>query len=147
MLEFGRNLLSVLIGFSSGLVVSGAVFAFISVIGLVPRLAQKTATQAHSRFYETAILAGGIFGALAGVVQLRLPGGGFAAAIVSICIGIFYGCLAMSLAEILDVIPILTRRGRVRRGIFVFVTAIAAGKMIGSLLYFLVPGFYDGSSM
>jgi len=53
----------------------------------------------------------------------------------------------MSLAEVLNVIPILTRRGRLQHGMFYFVLAIALGKLVGALLYFLIPGFYDVGSM
>ncbi|MCL1863035.1 MAG: stage V sporulation protein AB [Defluviitaleaceae bacterium] len=141
------NILSILIGFGSGMVISGAVFAFITVVGVVPRFAQKTQTQAYVRSYETAITLGGIFGTVAGFARLSIPLGGVVLAFLSLCIGIFYGSLAMSLAEVLDVIPIMTRRGRVFRGIFFFVIAIALGKLVGSLLYFLVSGFYDAASM
>ncbi|MCL1883975.1 MAG: stage V sporulation protein AB, partial [Defluviitaleaceae bacterium] len=122
-----KHLTSVIIGVASGMVVSGAVFAFITVVGVVPRFAQKTRTQAHCKLYESALALGGILGTLVGIVQIqaRLPLGGIIVAILSICIGIFYGSLAMSLAEVLDVIPILMRRGRVQRGIFFFVLAIA----------------------
>ncbi|MCL1844641.1 MAG: stage V sporulation protein AB [Defluviitaleaceae bacterium] len=147
LLDILRYAFAVLIGFASGAVVSGAVFAFISVIGVVPRFAQKTRTQAYVKTYETALTLGGIFGTIIGFTGLRLPIGAVATALASICIGIFYGSLAMSLAETLDVIPILTRRGRVSRGIFFFVLAIAFGKMVGALLYFLVPGFYSSGDM
>jgi len=40
------------------------------------------------------------------------------------------------------VIPILTRRGRVERGMYYFVLAIAVGKLIGSLMYYMIPGFF-----
>jgi len=147
LLDTIRNIAAVTVGFASGAVVSGAVFAFISVIGVVPRFAQKTATQAHAKIYETALTLGGIFGTIIGFTQIRLPLGTIFAATSSLLIGIFYGALAMSLAEVLDVIPIMTRRGRIARGIFFFVLAIAIGKMLGSLLYFLMPGFYDANAM
>ena len=134
--------LAILIGFSSGVVVSGAVFAFITVVGAVPRLAQKTQTQSHIRWYETAIALGGIFGAVAGVVNLYIPIGWFLVAVIGLAIGVFYGVLAMSLAEVLNVIPIMTRRGRIQKGMFYFVLAIALGKLCGSLLYAVIPGFY-----
>ncbi|MCL2357927.1 MAG: stage V sporulation protein AB [Defluviitaleaceae bacterium] len=147
LIDILRHVFAILFGFASGMLISGAVFAFISVIGVVPRLAQKTRTNAHVKVYETAITLGGIFGTIAGFVQLRLPLGAFLAVPVGFATGIFYGSLAMSLAEVLDVIPIMTRRVRVLRGIFFFVLAIALGKMLGSLLYFLLPGFYDSGSM
>jgi len=67
--------------------------------------------------------------------------------IFSLCVGIFFGCLAMSLAEVLNVIPILSRRGRLQQGMFFFMLAVAFGKMTGSLLYFIIPGFFDTGSM
>ena len=143
-MEILRYGILALLGFSSGVVISGAVFAFITIVGVVPRLAQKTSTQAYIKFYESAIVAGGIFGTLAGLFSLNIPIG-ILVVIPALCIGIFYGVLAMSLAEVLNVIPILTRRGRVQRGMFYFVIAIALGKLCGSLIYAFVPGFYSPS--
>jgi len=138
-----RDVMSILLGFSSGLVTAGAVFAFITVIGVIPRLAQKTNTVASVKTYETAIMLGGIFGTLTGIYQLHLPIGTVPVVILSLSSGIFFGCLAMALAEVLNVIPILMRRGRIQRGMFYFVLAIAIGKTVGALLYFLVPGFFE----
>jgi len=137
----------IFVGLASGMVVASAVFAFITAIGIVPRLAQKTRTPMYCRVYESAISLGGILGSFASFSQIRLPGGEIIAVIFSLAVGIFYGVLAMSLAEVLDVIPILTRRGRFKKGLFFFVLAIALGKLIGSLMYFLVSGFYDANSM
>jgi len=133
------------IGFSSGLIVSSAVFAFITAIGVVPRLAQKTKTQSHAKLYENAIGLGGLFGAVAGVVDLQIPLAAAIVAVIAISVGVFYGVLAMSLAEVLNVIPIMTRRIHLQKGMFFFVLAIALGKLCGALLYALVPGFYTPS--
>ncbi len=135
--------LLILFGFSSGVVISGAVFALIAAIGIVTRLAQKTKTQGYVKVYEEAIILGGIFGATAEIFKFNLPIGMIGAGIFSLLTGIFVGCLAMSLAEVLDVIPILTRRGRVQEGLFFLILAIALGKMTGSLIYFTVTGFYS----
>jgi len=136
-------LLPILIGFSSGLIVSSAVFAFITAIGVVPRLAQKTKTQNYAKVYENAIGFGGIFGAIAGVVNLQIPLAAFIVAVIAISVGLFYGVLAMSLAEVLNVIPIMTRRIHIQKGMFFFILAIALGKLCGALLYAIVPGFYN----
>ena len=142
-MEILKYALLILIGFGSGLVISGAVFAFITAIGVVPRLAQKTGTQKNVRFYEMAIVAGGIFGTVAGLFNFHIPIGGILVVVFAYAIGTFYGVLAMSLAEVLNVIPILSRRGRIQRGMFYFVLAIALGKLTGSLLYAFIPGFYN----
>jgi stage V sporulation protein AB len=133
---------SILFGFASGAVVAGAVFAFIAAIGVVPRLAQKTNTQTSIRVYETAMLFGGLFGVVSQLVTYNVNIGNALIAFLSACAGIFIGVLAVSLAEVLDMIPILTRRARLQKGMVYFVFAIALGKLAGSLMYSVVPGFH-----
>ena len=137
----------VIIGLGSGLVIAGAVYAFLTIVGVVPRLAQKTQTTGQIKIYESALTLGGIFGTLAGVFRFNIPIGHVGAAAIGLAGGIFVGCLAMSLAEVLNVIPIMTRRARMQKGMFFLVMAIALGKMAGSLLYFLVDGFFDTGAM
>ena len=134
--------LSIMLGFGSGAVISGAVFAFISIIGVVPRLAQKTGTKRYIRLYEEAIIFGGVLGCVEGFFNFSLPLPGFVVVLLGFCTGIFYGCLAVSLAEVLDVIPILTRRSKLGKGMFFFILAIALGKLSGSIIYYVIPGFF-----
>jgi len=137
-----RHIAVILLGFASGLVIAGAVFAFITIVGVVPRLAQKTKTERNVRVYETAIVLGGIFGTAVSFWGLTVPIGAFFVVVLSLANGIFFGVLAMSLAEVLNVIPILVRRTRLQHGMFYFVMAIALGKLLGALLYFLKQGFH-----
>ncbi len=137
-----KYLCLILLGFGAGIVISGAVYAFIAVIGVVPRLAGGTGTQKYVKLYEEAIIAGGIFGSLFMCFDLYFPIGRGAVMLYALLVGMFYGCLAVSLAEVLNVIPVLARRARVRQGLKWFITAIALGKLAGSLLYYFVPGFY-----
>jgi stage V sporulation protein AB len=135
-------LLLVIIGFCSGVLVSGAVFAFITIVGIVPRLAQKTNSTRYIKVYESAIALGGIAGVVLGFFTKSVSWGIGVLPVIGMAAGIFYGCMAMSLAEVLNVIPILTRRAKLQRGMFFIVLAIALGKLAGALLYFLIPGFY-----
>lgn len=137
-----KQLIAILIGFSSGVVVAGGIFAFIAIIGIVPRLAQRTMTIKYISVYEDAILLGGVFGVSTIFIDYYLPIGNFFVGIIGLAIGIFVGCLAVSLAEVLNVIPIFTRRIRLTKGLFYMIAALALGKLAGSLLYALVPGFY-----
>jgi len=141
-----KNAAAIIIGFSSGVIVAGAVFAFITAVGVVSRLAQKTKTQKYARIYEMAIGAGGLFSAIAMTTQVYLPIGTPMVIMLSLFVGVFMGCLAMSLAEVLNVIPIFTRRVRLQKGLFFLVLAIAIGKLAGALMYFLIPGFFDTGS-
>ena len=137
-----RGILAGFIGLASGAVVSGAVFAFIAAIGVVPRMAKRTATEESIIIYEEAIIWGGILGATTLIFDYNLPAAPIIIIVLSLLAGMFFGVLAMSLAEVLDVLPILASRIAVKEGIFYFVLAIALGKAAGSLLYFIVSGFH-----
>lgn len=136
-----NNFLLMLIGFSSGIIISGGVFSLIAIIGVIPRFAQKTNTQDHIRTYEDAIIFGGIFGSLSFYVNYSFPFGDIFTAAATFLTGIFIGCVAVSLAEVLNVFPIFMERTKLTSGIPFFVLALAIGKTIGSLIYFLIPVF------
>lgn len=138
-----NSLLLIIIGFGGGVVIAGGVFAFIAIIGIVPRLAQKTATQKYIWVYEDAIVFGGIFGTLVMVSDFSILLGNIGAMIYGFFSGIFVGCLAVSLAEVLDVVPILTRRFNIKVGMAYFIVTLAIGKLVGSLVYYIIPGFYS----
>ncbi len=137
-----KNIVLVLVGFGAGAVISAGVFAFITVLGVIPRLAQKSHTEHSVKFYEEVILFGGLFGCLAGFFDFKIKLFSVITVIISFLNGIFVGCLAVSLAETIDVIPIMTRRAHIQEGLMYFVIALALGKLLGALLYFVVPGFY-----
>jgi stage V sporulation protein AB len=142
MKDILSNVFLVLISFSTGVVVAGGVFAFISAIGVVPRFAQRTKTQKYIPLYEDAILIGGVFGTTTMFIDYSIPIGNFFAGFFGFAAGVFYGCLAISLTEVINVIPIFLRRARITKGLPIMITGIALGKLLGSLIYFLVKGFY-----
>ncbi|MGE4215376.1 MAG: stage V sporulation protein AB [Anaerotignaceae bacterium] len=137
-----KNIALAIIGFSSGVIVAGGIFSFIAIIGIVPRFAQKTGTQDKIMLYEDAIILGGILGCLELFIDYKFRIGVFLPAIISLAVGVFVGSLAVSLAEIIDVVPIFMRRARLTKGLSVFVLALALGKVFGALAYFVLPKFY-----
>lgn len=129
------------LGLSFGGVISGAVFAFIVSIGVIQRLVQKTKTAQHAMLFEDAVLLGGVIGSVISLYQIPVHpflfgSGGFLLVVFGFCAGIYVGCLAISLVEVINTIPIITRRIRMKHGIHWILAGIAFGKMIGSLLYF-----------
>ncbi len=50
--------------------------------------------------------------------------------------GIFVGCLALAIAEMLNTIPIFARRIGFRHGLGIAMLAVAFGKLMGSIIYF-----------
>ncbi|MCI1930580.1 MAG: stage V sporulation protein AB [Clostridia bacterium] len=131
----------IFLAFSSGMIIAAGIFAFIAVIGVVPRMAIRTLTQKNIKIYETAIILGGICGTLKLVFDYHIDIGIFAC-VPSFFVGMFVGCVAVSIAEVLDVMPVFMRRARIKNGISIFIAAIAIGKALGSILYFCLPNFY-----
>ena len=57
-------------------------------------------------------------------------------AIFGVFSGMFIGCLALAIAEMLDSIPIFARRISFRHGIGLAILSMALGKLCGALLFF-----------
>ena len=70
--------------------------------------------------------------------QMRLwtAAGIGAQAVFGLFAGMFIGCLALAIAEMLDSIPIFARRISFRHGLGGAILGMAAGKICGSLFYF-----------
>lgn len=124
------------IGFSCGISVAAGIFAFITMIGIIPRLADRTKTAQHLFFYERMIIWGGTLGNLWGLYGCRLPFTPLFLCLYGLFAGIFTGCLAMALAEMLKALPIMANRIQLKEGFPVLVTAIAIGKFAGTIFQY-----------
>lgn len=126
------------VGLSAGGVVAAGVFAFLAIIGVFPRLIGNTDTGRHIMLYETVLILGGVWGNAVDLYQISVRlGGGWLLAVFGGSFGIFVGCLVMSLAETLKALPVFNRRVRLAVGIQYMILALAAGKLVGALLYFM----------
>lgn len=128
-----KQLIMILIGISCGGIVAAGVFTFITMIGVIPRLAARTDTAKHILIYEDMIIIGGTLANIAQLFRFPIPIGVVGLIIYGIFSGIFVGCLAIALAEVLQVIPIFASRINLRRGMSFIVIAMAFGKTIGSM--------------
>ena len=158
-----ENVFLGVVGLAAGLGVSGGVFTTLIAVGLIPRFAGKTHTAKHIFLYEEMVVCGTLFGGLISVffpflkiadwvAQVKKDGTisfvnewllgiypYFEVAflvIYGLFAGIFVGCLALAIAEMLDSIPIFARRMKFRHGVGIVILCMAIGKTIGSLIYF-----------
>ena len=147
-----KYLLTVFAFWGFGLLSSGGIFTVFVTVGLVPRFADKTHTAKKIVLYENSIVAGAILGCLFSVypdIVKELGGrvalstipdwqlwGSLLLSIVGIFAGMFVGCFAIAIAEMLNTIPIFTRRIRLGKGAGIVLLFLALGKTIGSLIYF-----------
>ncbi|WP_026314428.1 stage V sporulation protein AB [Heyndrickxia acidiproducens] len=135
-----KDLFVVLLGLGGGLVAGCGFVAFLTVLGIVPRLVQLSKTARFIQSYEWSV----VLGALAGTWgSLRNPAGQFSpllAVPAGLFCGVFVGMLAAALTEVINVIPIFAKRIGIDGQLASALMAIALGKIIGSLfqwLYFI----------
>ena len=149
---FFKNLFLAIIGISAGLVVSGGVFTVLISVGLIPRFAGKMHVARKIFLLEEMVVLGTLFGNFFSVFSDYGMIGAFIlnhqifgvwhliGTVLLIAIGffsgIFVGCLALAIAEMLNTIPIFSRRIGFRHGLGVAILFVALGKLAGSLLYF-----------
>lgn len=128
------QVLLAVIGLSSGFAVAGGVFALIVSLKLLPRLAGVTHTAKHIFLYEDTILLGALLGNIISVFSPALVSsfGGLIVTLFGLFAGIYVGCLAIALAEVLNVIPIMLRRVNMQKGSGLALLAIALGKGAGA---------------
>lgn len=144
-----------IMGLSFGLLAAAGVFTVLIAVGLVPRFAGKTHTADKVFLYEEMVVTGTILGCFLSVFQRYCNIGGFIQntfpqavvlwtglangilSVFGVFSGMFVGCLALAIAEMLDSIPIFARRVSFRHGIGFAILFMALGKLAGSLFYFL----------
>ena len=139
----GVNILLGIIGLSAGVIVAGGLFSFIVGLGVISDFADRTHTGEHILLYEDSVALGGMLGNLIWMYDISLPVSvaGFlgegVALVFGLLAGIFVGCWAMALAEMLDVFPIFIRRFKVIKYVPHMILAVAIGKGIGAIVFFV----------
>ncbi|MDY3796269.1 MAG: stage V sporulation protein AB [Agathobacter sp.] len=131
--------------FLAGSAVSAGTFAFIIVIGIMPRILRRS-KMTDVLFLENVIIAGVIAGTLLSLWDKKLFTfpylvGHLIVVVYGVCTGMFVGCMSVALAEILHTFPIIFRRTKLKIGLSAVIYAMAAGKLLGSLFYFVMGYF------
>ncbi len=110
-----------LLALCAGMAVSAGTFAFLMVIGVLPRVLGKASLAKRVMLTENLVMAGVVVGAALSVVSWEAPWADCHSILVrgmEWCItavyglsdGIFVGCIAAAMAEILRTLPINVRR-------------------------------------
>ncbi|MFV0519162.1 MAG: stage V sporulation protein AB [Lachnospirales bacterium] len=134
-----NKFLYILISFSTGITISSAIFAFLTVIGLIPRLISKTKTTKYIVYYENIIILSGLFWSLTYALNITYNLHFVIFFYLVFTLGIFTGSLAVCLTEVIDIIPIIARKfNMVKYTKFLMIT-IGFGKGFGAFLYY----FYE----
>ena len=153
-----RQIFMAVLGLSFGLIVSGGVFTVLLSVGLIPRFAGKMHIAKKIFILEEMVVLGAIAGdflsvysdnanigawvlshnvfGVSGTEMVWSIIGNVIVIIYGFFSGIFVGSLALAIAEMLNTIPIFSRRVGFRHGLGIAILAVAFGKLLGSLIYF-----------
>lgn len=128
----------IIIGIASGAVVAGGLFAFITTIGVINRLATQSGSANKIHLYEDLVVLGATFGNIIMIFDLPIPVGTIGLIIFGLFSGCYVGCTAVALAEVTQVFPIFSKRIKLRAGTSLLLLCMAIGKALGSLyqMYF-----------
>ncbi|AKO94024.1 stage V sporulation protein AB [Priestia filamentosa] len=130
-------LLTIVIGLGGGLMVGCGFVAFLTVLGILPRLMQLTKTMKYIQGYEWAIISGTIVGVWFSLNLVYFPLFPTLIALIGLAHGIFVGMLAAALTEVLNVFPILAKRIGIDDRLAILLMAIVLGKIVGSLFHWM----------
>lgn len=131
-------IIETLIGLASGLAVGTGFVAFLTVLGIVPRLMQLSHSESKLRHYEMAVILGVFFG-----IYLSFGDSPIRVTVIGLIIwgllhGVFIGMLAAALTEVLNVFPLLFKRIGVDGFLFTLLMALVLGKIAGSLFQWII---------
>lgn len=132
------NLLEVIIGFAGGLAVGSGFVAFITLLGIIPRLIQLSRTSQYVRVYVASVIIGSLFGTYMSFADVSWDQPIILLIIWGSFHGIFNGMLAAALTEVLNVFPILSKRVRMDDKLLWLLMAIVFGKIAGSLFQWII---------
>lgn len=131
------NVIQIIIGFSSGLAVGSGFVAFLTILGVIPRLLQLSNAVKYVKVFVGCIIIGTLFGSYLSFTPYVLDRSHVLLLVFGLSHGIFNGMLAAALAEVLNVFPILTKRLHVKKYLLSLLMAIVFGKVVGSLFQWL----------
>ncbi len=139
-------LLLLVFGFAAGVIVSGCVFAIFTAVGLVPRFADRFHLAEYILHFEDMIILGVMTGTVLSLFYSFfrwIPdlfeskiSQGLLLGMYGCFSGIYVGCLSLSVADILDALPIMGMRLNIKKGIGILILFFALGKLLGAFCFF-----------
>lgn len=131
------KIIMILIGLGGGLLEGAGVASFLTLLDIVPRLTQLTNSYKYVSFYQNILIISSVSVTLGLFFNIKLYLSKFLLIPIGLFFGMYIGLLAGALAEILNVIPVLERRLKLKKNIYYPMIAISLGKVIGSLIQWL----------
>ncbi|GGA60882.1 stage V sporulation protein AB [Ornithinibacillus halotolerans] len=132
------NVIEIFIGFAGGLAVGCGFVAFLTVLGIIPRLIQLTKTLHLIKVYTGCVILGTMMGSYLSFANVSWNHPVILLVLWGAFHGIFNGMLAAALTEVLNVFPLLSKRIRLDNKLITLMMAVVLGKIVGSLFQWII---------
>ncbi|MFD1707090.1 stage V sporulation protein AB [Siminovitchia sediminis] len=132
-----KSIAVIFVGLSGGIAVGIGFVAFLTVLGIIPRLTQLTKTGEYIHVYEWAVIFSVVLASFADLNNISVPVGAAFLIPVGFASGMFIGMLAAALTEVLNVLPIMSKRIGMDGMLITLLMGLVLGKLVGSLFQWL----------
>lgn len=129
------NIFLVLIALGGGVTVGSAAAAFLALLEVIPRLMQISDTRDYIKLYQGVLTFGFVLFTVIYFSEFHLNLSKYLTIPAGFLCGMFIGIFSSALAEVLNVIPVLTKKFKLRDSLIYVIYTLMAGKVIGSLFY------------
>lgn len=138
-----KSLIVILVGFCGGVATGGGLVAFLAVLGVITRVIEILNNKQYLIASKIIILLGVVSSSFMYFLNLTVSLPKITALLIGVIMGIFVGMIVGALAETLDIVTSITDILDIPKWIYLIVLVIILGKVLGSVLYWIVPGFYS----
>ncbi|NLB41643.1 MAG: stage V sporulation protein AB [Clostridiales bacterium] len=134
-------ILTIFIGLAGGLAVGASVTAFFTVLGVTAHIIKWSKSKDLILAYEICFVLGALLSCWVYFSDITIKYFEFLTIPLGFLFGIFIGMIAAALTETLDIISIAANKLKISNWIYLIVIVVLLGKVVGSLVFFLVPEF------
>ncbi len=132
-----ENILLVIIAFGGGVTAGSAAAAFLALLEVIPRLMQISDTRDYIKLYQGVLTFGFVLFTLIYFSDFHLSLSKYITIPAGFLYGMFIGIFASALAEVLNVIPVLAKKLKLRDYLTYVIYTLMAGKVVGSMFYWI----------
>lgn len=133
MIDFALIIFLICAGAAGGITIASLFVA----LDIIPRLNLSFKNNRYIYRWQNSVIIGCILSTILFSFDVRLYLIDFFSSLVGFVYGIFIGMLAGALTEVLNIIPIITKKVKLKNNERTVINSLIIGKTIGALFYFI----------
>lgn len=133
MIDFALIIFLICAGAAGGITIASLFVA----LDIIPRLNLSFKNNRYIYRWQNSVIIGCILSTILFSFDVRLYLIDFFSSLVGLVYGIFIGMLAGALTEVLNIIPIITKKVKLKNNERTVINSLIIGKTIGALFYFI----------